>query len=140
METIFALSVTLLSGLLMSRITKIWNLPAVTAYLIAGVLIGPYCLGAFGVKGLGFVSADDVAQYATRVVVMEQGTVAMTGTPEEIFRRAEELCAMGLDVPSVCRLGMALRAAGLPFPAGVFRQEDAERAILALWKEARHAE
>ena len=64
METIFALSVTLLSGLLMSRITKIWNLPAVTAYLIAGVLIGPYCLGAFGVKGLGFVSADDVAQYA----------------------------------------------------------------------------
>ena len=83
---------------------------------------------------------DDVAQYATRVVVMEQGTVAMTGTPEEIFRRAEELCAMGLDVPSVCRLGMALRAAGLPFPAGVFRQEDAERAILALWKEARHAE
>lgn len=83
---------------------------------------------------------DDVAQYATRVVVMEQGTVAMTGTPEEIFRRAEELCAMGLDVPSVCRLGMVLRAAGLPFPAGVFRQEDAERAILALWKEARHAE
>ena len=83
---------------------------------------------------------DDVAQYATRVVVMEQGTVAMTGTPEEIFRRAEELCAMGLDVPSVCRLGMALRAAGLPFPAGVFRQEDAERAILALWTEARHAE
>ena len=83
---------------------------------------------------------DDVAQYATRVVVMEQGTVAMTGTPEEIFRRAEELCAMGLDVPSVCRLGMALRAAGLPVPAGVFRQEDAERAILALWKEARHAE
>lgn len=83
---------------------------------------------------------DDVAQYATRVVVMEQGTVAMTGTPEEIFRRAEELCAMGLDVPSVCRLGMALRAAGLPFPAGVFRQEDAERAILALWKGARHAE
>ena len=83
---------------------------------------------------------DDVAQYATRVVVMEQGTVAMTGTPEEIFRRAEELCAMGLDVPSVCRLGMALRAAGLPFPAGVFRQEAAERAILALWKEARHAE
>ena len=83
---------------------------------------------------------DDVAQYATRVVVMEQGTVAMTGTPEEIVRRAEELCAMGLDVPSVCRLGMALRAAGLPFPAGVFRQEDAERAILALWKEARHAE
>ena len=82
---------------------------------------------------------DDVAQYATRVVVMEQGTVAMTGTPEEIFRRAEELCAMGLDVPSVCRLGMALRAMGLPFPEDVFREEDALPALMALWKGAHHA-
>lgn len=64
METILALSITLLAGLLMSRITKIWNLPAVTAYLIAGILIGPYCLGALGIKGLGFVSAADVASFS----------------------------------------------------------------------------
>lgn len=64
METILALSITLLAGLLMSRVTKIWNLPAVTAYLIAGILIGPYCLGRLGIPGLGFISADDVKNYS----------------------------------------------------------------------------
>lgn len=64
METILALSITLLAGLLMSRVTKIWNLPAVTAYLIAGILIGPYCLGLLGVKGLGFISSEDVESYS----------------------------------------------------------------------------
>ena len=64
MQTILALSITLLAGLLMSRVTKIWNLPAVTAYLVAGILIGPYCLGALGIEGLGFISAADVAKYS----------------------------------------------------------------------------
>lgn len=48
----------------MSRLTKIWNLPAVTAYLVAGVLIGPYCLGQIGIEGLGFISAADVSRYS----------------------------------------------------------------------------
>ncbi len=63
-QTLLALSVALLAGLFMSRLTKIWNLPAVTAYLVAGVLIGPYCLGRLGVAGLGFVSAVDVNTYS----------------------------------------------------------------------------
>ena len=54
MEILFALSVALFAGLLLSRLAKVCKLPAVTAYLIAGVLIGPFCLGAFGVDGLGF--------------------------------------------------------------------------------------
>ena len=62
-QTLLALSVALLAGLFMSRLTKIWNLPAVTAYLVAGVLIGPYCLGRLGLTGLGFVSAVDVDTY-----------------------------------------------------------------------------
>ena len=53
LHTLLALSVALFAGLLMSRLTKIWNLPAVTAYLVAGILIGPYCLGQLGVPGLG---------------------------------------------------------------------------------------
>ena len=53
----------MLAGLLMSRLTKIWNLPAVTAYLVAGILIGPYVLGRLGVAGIGFVSSEDVARY-----------------------------------------------------------------------------
>ena len=40
----------------MTRIVKPLNLPDVTAYLLAGVLVGPYCLGALGVEGLGFTS------------------------------------------------------------------------------------
>lgn len=64
MQILLSLSVALIAGLMMSRLTKIWNLPAVTAYLIAGILIGPYCLGRLGIPGLGFISSEDVANYA----------------------------------------------------------------------------
>ena len=64
MQTLLALSVAMLAGLMMSRLTKIWNLPAVTAYLVAGILIGPYCLGQLGIPGLGFISHEDVTSYS----------------------------------------------------------------------------
>ena len=50
---LLSLSIALLAGLLLSRVVKKVNLPAVTAYLIAGVIIGPFCLGALNIKGLG---------------------------------------------------------------------------------------
>ena len=50
---LLSLSIALLAGLLLSRLAKKINLPAVTAYLVAGVLIGPFGLGAIGLKGLG---------------------------------------------------------------------------------------
>ncbi len=52
---LISLSIALISGLLLSRLAKLVKLPAVTAYLIAGVLIGPYMLGSFNIKGLGIV-------------------------------------------------------------------------------------
>ncbi len=61
MQTLLSLSIALFAGLILSRLTKQWNLPAVTAYLVAGILIGPYCLGALGIEGLGFTSAKAVA-------------------------------------------------------------------------------
>ncbi len=64
MQTLLALSIAMLAGLLMSRLTKLWNLPAVTAYLVAGILIGPYCLGRLGIAGIGFISHDDVSAYS----------------------------------------------------------------------------
>ncbi len=64
MQTLLALSVAMLAGLMMSRLTKLWNLPAVTAYLVAGILIGPYCLGQLGILGIGFISHDDVSSYS----------------------------------------------------------------------------
>lgn len=63
MQTLLALSIAMFAGLAMSRITKLKNLPSVTAYLIAGILIGPYCLGRLGIPGIGFVSSEDVARY-----------------------------------------------------------------------------
>ncbi len=64
MQTLLALSIAMLAGLMMSRLTKVWNLPAVTAYLVAGILIGPYCLGQLGIPGLGFISHEDVTSYS----------------------------------------------------------------------------
>lgn len=63
MQTLMSLSVCLFAGLLLSRVAKFVKLPAVTAYLVAGILVGPYVLGSFGVHGLGFVSMEDIKTY-----------------------------------------------------------------------------
>ncbi len=60
MEILLLLSVSLLAGLLMSRVANLFKLPAVTAYLVAGILIGPFVLGRIGVPGLGFQTLDQV--------------------------------------------------------------------------------
>ncbi len=62
MNTLLSVSIALLAGLLMTRIFRKVKLPAVTAYLIAGVLIGPYCLGAIGIEGIGFNSMESVSR------------------------------------------------------------------------------
>ena len=64
MQTLLCLSVALFAGLMLSRLAKWMHLPAVTAYLVAGILIGPYLLGAFGVEGLGFISMEDIETYS----------------------------------------------------------------------------
>ena len=61
MNTLLSVSIALLAGLLMTRLFKPFKLPAVTAYLIAGVLIGPYCIGALGIDGLGFNTLEQVS-------------------------------------------------------------------------------
>ena len=63
MQTLLALAIAMLAGLIMSRITKLWNLPAVTAYLVAGILIGPYCLGRLGIEGVGFISHENLESF-----------------------------------------------------------------------------
>ena len=61
METnLICLAAALISGLLLSRVTKRMHLPAVTAYLVAGLLLGPFCLGALKVPGLGFNTLEQV--------------------------------------------------------------------------------
>ncbi len=64
MQVLLVLSIAMLAGLMMSRLTKRFNLPAVTAYLVAGILIGPYCLGQLGIEGLGFISTENVESFS----------------------------------------------------------------------------
>lgn len=64
MEQLFCLSIAMMAGLLMSRAAKVLKLPAVTAYLVGGILIGPYVLGQFGIRGFGFVDAANVKEYS----------------------------------------------------------------------------
>lgn len=59
------------------------------------------------------------AAEADRVAVFQTGRVAMLGTPDEILTRANELVQLNLDMPESCRLGMALRAEGVPVCAQV---------------------
>ena len=63
MEILLTLSVAIFAGLMLSRVAKKLKLPAVTAYLVAGVLIGPYILGALGIEGLGFTSHENVKSF-----------------------------------------------------------------------------
>ena len=58
--SLICLAVALVGGLMLSRVTKLFHLPAVTAYLVAGLLLGPFCLGALKLPGLGFNSLEQV--------------------------------------------------------------------------------
>ena len=60
MQILLSLSIALLAGLLLSRLAKVLKLPAVTAYLVAGILVGPFLLGRLSIFGihLGFVKED----------------------------------------------------------------------------------
>ncbi|MBR3803683.1 MAG: cation:proton antiporter [Clostridia bacterium] len=63
MEILLGLSFALGAGLLLSRIAKPLGLPSVTSYLVAGILIGPYCIGRLGIEGIGFTSMESVKSF-----------------------------------------------------------------------------
>ncbi len=58
-------------------------------------------------------SMNDVARLAQRLLVMNDAHLAMDGTPREVFARSQELLDMGLDIPAITRVFMALRKKGL---------------------------
>ena len=60
MNLFLSAALALLAGLLFTRVTNLFRLPDVTAYLVAGVLVGPYCLGLLGLPGLGFNTMEQV--------------------------------------------------------------------------------
>ncbi len=60
MTNLLNVAIALLAGLLMTRVFNLWHLPDVTAFLIAGLLIGPFCLGRLGIPGFGFPTYEEV--------------------------------------------------------------------------------
>ena len=64
------------------------------------------------------------AAVADRLVVMNDGSVAMEGTPRQVFSRVEEIKALGLDVPPMAELAQTLRDKGLPLPEGILTVSD----------------
>ena len=98
METILIqLSFSMVGGLLMSRLAKLLNLPAVTAYLVAGLLLGPYCLGALQLAPLGFTTAESVASLDI-ISQVALGFIAFTIGNEF---RLEQLKSMGKQAITV---------------------------------------
>lgn len=75
-------------------------------------------------------SMEDVARYATKLLVMNEGGVFCYDTPERVFARAEELTALGLAVPQITRVFGALRAAGIDLGEEVYTVEFGRDLIL----------
>lgn len=70
-------------------------------------------------------SMDDVAEIASKVLVINDKRAVMYGTVEEIYQRADELIAMGLDVPQITKVFLGLAEKGLPVRTDIFTVEQA---------------
>ena len=67
--------------------------------------------------------------HADRVFVMDEGKIAMEGTPREIFSQVEKLKSLRLDVPQVTLLAHELKQSGVPLPDGILTTEELVRAL-----------
>ena len=76
-------------------------------------------------------SMNDVARLSDRLLVLSGAHIAMSGTPDEVFRRAHELVQIGLDIPEITRVFMRLQALGLPVEP-VYTMEQAVAALKKL--------
>ena len=78
-------------------------------------------------------SMEEVASYADKIIVMNHAEVAEDGTPDEVFAHAEQLTAMGLDIPQVTSLFLKLKESGLAVPDAVYTVDDAVAALSGLF-------
>lgn len=77
-------------------------------------------------------SMEDVARYATRVLVMNQSQVFAYGDVDSVFSRSDEIEAIGLSVPQITKICRALHEKGYPVRPNIYRVEDAKRELLPL--------
>ena len=67
---------------------------------------------------------DNLAEYAGRVLVMNDGELYLNGTPKQVFAQEEKLLAAGLDLPEAAKLAGQLRARGMDVPPGIIRYDE----------------
>ena len=82
-------------------------------------------------------SMEEIASNVDRLFVMNHGQNVMNGTPAEVFSHAEELVEMGLAIPKMTQLFLALKRRGVPVDTSVFSVEQARQALRPLLKGGR---
>ncbi len=121
MEILLPIAFAIILGLLMTRLAKPLGLPAVTAYLVTGVLIGPYCLGAFGVPGIGFTSMEAVEKLSI-ISQIALGFIAFSIGSEfrlsELKKTGRQAVIVGIGQALVAALLVDAALIGLHFILG----------------------
>ena len=80
-------------------------------------------------------SMEDMARYCDDIIVLAEGKLVMQGKASEVFARAKELVAVGLNIPEISRMCLMLRERGIEVDEGIFTVEQAEECLLRLWNE-----
>ncbi len=84
-------------------------------------------------------SMEDVSRVADRLMVMNKGTIELTGTPREIFRHEKRLHEIGLGVPKIVSLLNDLRDKGYDIDPDIITMEEAADAIENLIRRKENA-
>ena len=82
-------------------------------------------------------SMEDMALYAGRLIVMNQGEIVMDGTPADVFKDYRYLETIGLSAPQMTYTMQGLLEKGYPVPADAMTVAEARQAILKLWRRSR---
>jgi len=80
-------------------------------------------------------SMEDMARFCDDIIVLSQGRLVMQGSGHEVFSRAEELSAVGLNIPEISRMCAMLRKRGVPMDEGIFTVDAAQACLTRLLKE-----
>ena len=79
-------------------------------------------------------SMEEIASNVERLIVMDHGTLAMSGSPEEVFSHAQELVSLGLNVPRVTQVFLQLQKLGADVDSSVFTVEQGAQQLLSMLK------
>ncbi len=133
MNLLLSTAVALFAGLMMTRLFKVMKLqlPDVTAFLVAGVLVGPYCLGRLGFQGIGFTSMEEISgvSFLSNVALgfiafdigneFRLGQLKKTGKSATIIGIVQASCATLFVDAALIGLHFILGPEKLPLPVAI---------------------